>query len=103
MGKARVVDVPRPEEATVRMDAGGLVLEGVKQRHLETVLPARGGKVVIVRGGERGATGKLLARDKDKETALVQVYEDLRAISLPLDDVAEFTGMLDDDMDDVGY
>lgn len=32
-----------------------------------------------------------------------QVYEDLRAITLSLDDVAEFTGMLDEDMDDVGY
>lgn len=45
----------------------------VKERHLETVLPARGGKVVVVRGAEKGATGKLLAKNKEKETALVQV------------------------------
>lgn len=32
-----------------------------------------------------------------------QVYEDLRAITLSLDDVAEFTGALDEDLDDVGY
>lgn len=46
---------------------------GVKERHLETVLPARGGKVIVVRGAEKGATGKLLAKNKEKETALVQV------------------------------
>eukprot|EP00903_Cladosiphon_okamuranus_P008182 g7881.t1 len=101
LGKGRVVDVPRIGQATVRMDVGDLVLEGVKERHLETVLPARGGKVVVVRGAEKGATGKLLA--KNKETALVQVYEDLRALTLSLDDVAEFTGALDEDVDDVGY
>lgn len=59
--------------------AGGVHTAGVKQRHLETVLPARGGKVVVVRGEERGATGKLLAKDKDKETALVQVCVCARA------------------------
>ena len=32
-----------------------------------------------------------------------QVYEDLRALTLSLDDVAEFTGALDEDLDDVGY
>lgn len=32
-----------------------------------------------------------------------QVYEDLRAVTLSLDNVAEFTGMLDEDMEDVGY
>ena len=46
---------------------------GVKERYLETVLPARGGKVIVVRGAEKGATGKLLAKNKEKETALVQV------------------------------
>ncbi|CAM9910351.1 unnamed protein product [Ectocarpus sp. 6 AP-2014] len=103
LGKGRVVDVPRVGQATVRMDLGELVLEGVKERHLETVLPARGGKVIVVRGAEKGATGKLLAKNKEKETALVQVYEDLRAVTLSLDDVAEFTGMLDEDMEDVGF
>lgn len=48
---------------------------GVKERHLETVLPARGGKVIVVRGAEKGVTGKLLAKNKEKETALVQVSE----------------------------
>ncbi|CAB1099405.1 unnamed protein product [Ectocarpus sp. CCAP 1310/34] len=103
LGKGRVVDVPRVGQATVRMDLGELVLEGVKERHLETVLPSRGGKVIVVRGAEKGATGKLLAKNKEKETALVQVYEDLRAVTLSLDDVAEYTGMLDEDMEDVGY
>lgn len=32
-----------------------------------------------------------------------QVFEDLRAVKLSLDDVAEFTGTLDDNVDDVGY
>lgn len=37
------------------------------------MLPTRGGKVIVVRGEEKGATGKLLAKNKEKETALVQV------------------------------
>lgn len=32
-----------------------------------------------------------------------QVYEDLRALRLSLDDVAEFTGMLDEDVEDIGF
>lgn len=48
-------------------------MAGVSERHLETVLPARGGKVVVVRGSEKGVTGKLLAKDREKETALIQV------------------------------
>lgn len=40
------------------------------------MLPARGGKVIVVRGPEKGATGKLLAKNKEKETALVQVREE---------------------------
>ena len=35
--------------------------------------------------------------------AVRQVYEDLRAMSLSLDDVAEFTGMLDNDVEDIGF
>ncbi|CAN0269406.1 unnamed protein product [Discosporangium mesarthrocarpum] len=97
--KGVVVDVPRAGEASVRMDQGGEVLEGVKDRHLETALPARGGKVIVLRGAEKGVTGKLLARDSDRGTALVQVYEDLRTLTLSLDDVAEYTGMLDTDVD----
>lgn len=60
-----------------RMSRDGLarLTTGVKERHLETVLPARGGKVIVVRGPEKGATGKLLAKNKEKETALVQVSE----------------------------
>lgn len=45
----------------------------MKQRHLETVVPPKGGKVIVVRGQEKGLTGKLLAKDKQAETALVQV------------------------------
>lgn len=36
-------------------------------------MPARGGKVVVVRGPDKGARGKLLAKNKEDETALIQV------------------------------
>lgn len=33
LGKGRVIDVPKPGEATVRMDSGGLILEGESRRN----------------------------------------------------------------------
>lgn len=53
----------------------------MKQRHLETVVPSRGGKVIVVRGQEKGLMGKLLAKDKQAETALVQVRREKQSDS----------------------
>ncbi len=43
------------------------------QAQLETVLPAAGGSVVVVRGAQRGARAEMLEIDVDKYRAQVQL------------------------------
>jgi G patch domain/KOW motif-containing protein len=95
--KGVVIDVPAQGRATLRMDesSGSKVLEDVKQKHLETVIPKRGGKVILLRGKLRGGKGQLMARDVEAERAVVQLFEDMSVHTVPLDDVTEYTGMLD--------
>jgi G patch domain/KOW motif-containing protein len=98
--KAQVVDVVGAKECVVQLDNGTLV-EGVKQRMLETVLPKPGGKVMVVEGPNRGKLGILLERKKsdDKEDAIVQLLSDLTIETYSLDDVAQYMGAGDEVMD----
>ncbi|CAM9484074.1 unnamed protein product [Chrysoparadoxa australica] len=95
--KAVVFDVPQPKYGTLHMDSGDTV-ESVKEKHLETVLPAVGGKCLVLRGSRRGSTGKLLQKDSALGRAAIQLYDDMSVEKLSLDDIAEFLGTLDSDL-----
>ena len=79
------------------MDMDGQLLEGVPHSSLETALPRVGGDVKVVRGEWRDLRGKLLERDKDKETLQVQLYGEQTVVTLGFDDAAEAVGGLDTD------
>ena len=108
--KGVVVDVPERGMATVRMDEGanssGLmgggrggalkqhqtcVLERVQERHLETVLPARGGLCRVLVGEHAGETAHLLERHDEVQQVVVQLAEDLQVVVLPMDSIAACT------------
>jgi len=91
--KVRIYDVVGRNECTIQLDNGALV-EGVKQRMLETVVPQAGGKVMVVEGINKGKVGKLIERTKkgNTESAIVQMIGDLSIETFSLDDVAQYVG-----------
>jgi G patch domain and KOW motifs-containing protein len=83
--------------ATVHMSSGQ-VLDNVPERYLETALPKTGGNVIVLVGRHKFAKGKLLERDSNRGRGAVQVFEDMSVLTLKLDDLAEWCGPLDDDL-----
>ena len=93
--KAHVLDVHQGSScssqrmATLRMEVDGVVIENVKEKYLETVLPGVGEVCMILSGAEKGQLAKLLEKRKDKDSAVVQLVDDLSEIlTLPMDSIA---------------
>ena len=102
--KGVIVDVTQRHGATLRMDmvdgssGNSTVLEHVPERYLETALPKSGGQAVVLAGPNKWAKGRLLERNSKTSQGSIQVFEDMNIITLPLDDIAEWCGPLDDDL-----
>ncbi|CAM6095547.1 unnamed protein product [Calypogeia fissa] len=90
--KGRIVDVVTPKECDILLDESGEILQQVKQDQLETALPKRGGRIMVVGGKYRGHLGKLIERDSEGEVGLVQMEESFEMRTLDLDLLAEFVG-----------
>ncbi|KAL6071835.1 Pre-mRNA-splicing factor SPP2 [Balamuthia mandrillaris] len=90
--KAKVIDVISGDLCTVSLLSSGQLLEGIKQRMLETVLPAVEGPVIVVQGPHRGETGKLLERRLSQDRAVVQLDSDLAIHDYRLDDISYYVG-----------
>lgn len=95
--KGVVVDVTRKGIATLKMGNGEVI--SAPERHLETALPKVGGNAIVLSGNQRFSKGRLLERDSKKNRGVVQVYEDMSLVTTSLDDMAEWCGPLDDDLD----
>ena len=89
--KGDVLDLYEKGTAVVRLDHGA-ILEGVKQRHLETVLPRSGGECVVLYGPHQGQRARLLEKNKQDETVLVELQEELSIVLLAMDAVAATAG-----------
>jgi G patch domain and KOW motifs-containing protein len=89
--KARVLDVISGTLCSVQVEPDRLVVE-IDQRDLETVLPADGGIVCVVRGDHKGLHARLLSRGKRDSTVQIQFLEDLNVAQVSMDDVAEYMG-----------
>ena len=70
--KATVIDVCAQGTASLQLDDGS-VLQHVKEKYLETVLPAVGSICMILTGEHRGQTAQLLEKRKESERAVVQL------------------------------
>jgi len=90
--KGHIVDVVSRHKCIVQLADGSLV-EGVKQKALETVIPRQGEKVKVVKGSKKGSVGKLLEskkNDKNVECGVVQFSSDLTIGIFELDDIAGY-------------
>jgi G patch domain/KOW motif-containing protein len=91
--KVKVVDVVAGDICTIMLDSGR-ILENIRQRQVETVIPDVGRRVVVVLGRDRGKVGKLLQKSTSKETAVVQFEGDWAGEvgTYGLDDISEYRG-----------
>lgn len=87
--KGTIVDVHGAGVASMILDDGQL-LSNVKQKHLETVLPAIAGECILLNGQYKGERATLIEKDKASETVLVQLVDDLSIISISMDFVASY-------------
>lgn len=85
--KGDVLDTNEKGIAAVRLD-DGTVLEGAEQRHLETVLPDRGGECLVLCGPHTGQLARLLEKNKQDETVVVKLQDELDIVVLGMDTVA---------------
>ena len=90
--KGHVVDVYGEGVCSVQLQAAGALLEGVRQRHLETVLPALGGGCVLLAGEHRGKLARLLEKRKEQQAAVVELQEELDVLVVAMDLVAAVAG-----------
>ncbi|CAI5469527.1 unnamed protein product [Closterium sp. Yama58-4] len=72
----------------------GNLVQGLKEQEMETALPKKGGRVMILCGANRGQVGKLLERRGEEGVAVVQLAESFDLERLAMDDVAEYVGEL---------
>ena len=95
--KACVLEVLDPVrgDCNVRLEDSGKLLENIRQRDIETVLPKPGGEVIVLGGTRRGERAKLLEINKRREVATVQIHQDMSIVKVHLDDAAQY--MLRDD------
>lgn len=92
MKKGEVVDVVGPRVCDVSMDDGNELVQGVSQDVLETVLPRRGGQVLVLSGKHKGVYGSLVERDLDRETGVVRDADTHDLINVRLEQIAEYIG-----------
>lgn len=89
--KGTIVDVLSPTICDVMIDDFQKLFQ-LEEKMLETVLPKRGGRVVVVVGKFSGQVGKLLARDLDTGVATVQLADNFDVLNVDLDMIAEYVG-----------
>lgn len=93
--KAEVVDVPEPTLCSIVISETQEKLSGVRQSQLETVVPKEERRrVLIVLGRFRGQRAKMLRRDLEAGTVVVQLTADYSAQELSFDEVSEYVGEL---------
>ena len=89
------MDVPQPTSCSIVVAETCEKLSGVLQSQLETVVPKEERRrVLVVLGRFRGQRAKLLRRDPQAGTAVVQLTADYSAQELSFDEVAEYVGPL---------
>ena len=98
--KGVVVDVSGADCFSLQMDETGKLIEGLTHAAVETALPKRGGAVIVLSGPHRLRRGTLLERNSEEARAVVQLSGDLQIAQCSFDDVAEWVGVLGNELDD---
>ena len=90
--KGEVLDVVGPTTCDISMDESKQIVQGVSQDILETVLPRRGGPVLVLCGKYKGAFGSLVERDLDREIGVVKDADTHELLNVRLEQIAEYIG-----------
>jgi G patch domain/KOW motif-containing protein len=85
--KGNVLHVSSSGLASVRVD-DGCVLEDIKEKYLETVLPSIGGTCIVLSGNYKGYSATLLEKNKVEETSYIQLIDKDKKVSVPMDIIA---------------
>ncbi|KAK1287407.1 Protein MOS2 [Acorus calamus] len=97
--KGEVLDVVGPTTCDIAMDGGKVVLDGVEQELLETAIPKEGGNVLVLLGRHKGAFGRLVKMNTERETAVVRDADSHELLKVRLEEIAEYVG----DPSELGY
>jgi len=90
--KVNIVDVTDPKTCSCTTDEGKL-LEGVRQKDVETIIPKETNTTVkVVQGKHAGRRGKLLEKNKAKGSCYVQLTNEHDARKFYYDEVSQFVG-----------
>ena len=76
--------------ATIKLDHGGKVLEKVKEKDVETIVPSTPGTLcMVVHGRDKGLMGSVVERRSDEGKVVLQMQEDLSVLNkYSLDEVS---------------
>jgi len=85
-----IIDVLSRGKCTVKLENTNILLEGIKQEDLETIVPQVRSSVLVVRGEHKGGKGVLLERDSQNIRLVLQLEEDFEIVTLQMDDAAQF-------------
>lgn len=87
-----------PRLCDVRVDERGEMVQGVSELQLETLVPkGEGTRVMVLSGPLKWQKGKLLQRNANTSIAAVQLTADFSIVKLPLDDISEYVGPIEED------
>nr|AFK45447.1 unknown [Lotus japonicus] len=90
--KGEILDVVGPATCDLSLDDSREIIQGVSQDLLETVIPRRGGPVLVLSGKHKGAFGSLVEKDLDREIAIVRDADTHELLKVKLEQVAEYMG-----------
>ncbi|KAL5554223.1 hypothetical protein UlMin_041624 [Ulmus minor] len=90
--KGEVVDVVGPNMCDMCMDENRELIQGVAQDLIETVLPRRGGAVLVLSGKHKGVYGSLVDKDLDQETGVVRHAHTHALLNVCLEQIADYIG-----------
>ena len=90
--KGIVKDVVQPKVCTLLMDVDGAIINDVKQEWLNSALPKKTGRVMVLSGKRKFKCGQMLLRDKKQKLVHVKLdsYDQVKRFTY--DEVAEFLG-----------
>jgi len=74
----------------VAVTTKGELLEDLREKEIETVLPKEGERVKILKGEYAGKLGKLVKRDKSNDQVCIELEETGDFVKVSQDDCAEF-------------
>ncbi len=90
--KGVIRDVVQPKVCTLVMDTDGVILNNIKQEWLNSALPKKSGRVMILSGKRKFKSGQMLLRDKKTKRVHVKLDSKDKVKQFSYDEVAEYLG-----------